>query len=93
MISPSSALPNWLRGTSTFLLMPMMSVNCSRRKSTPNRWDTSSRSSLLAPVKSVGKFSRLGRSTEPLGRCLPCAMMIGLRVGERLKETSGGARG
>ena len=37
MISPSSALANWLRGTSTFLLMPMMSVNCSRMKSTPKR--------------------------------------------------------
>ena len=36
MISPSSALANWLRGTSTFLLTPRMSVNWSRRKSTPN---------------------------------------------------------
>src|SRR6266446_3418 len=35
MMSPSSAFSNWLSGTSTFLLTPRMSVNCSRRKDTP----------------------------------------------------------
>ena len=70
MISPSSAFSNWLRGTSTFLLTPRMSVNCSRMKSTPKRWASSRRSSLLAPLRSVGKSSRLGRSAEPLDRCL-----------------------
>jgi len=35
VISPSSALSNWVDGTSTFLLIPVMSVNCRRRKSTP----------------------------------------------------------
>ncbi len=55
MISPSSAFSNWLRGTSTFLLMPRMSVNCSRRKSTPNRLVSASTSSFPAPLRSVGK--------------------------------------
>ena len=36
MISPSSAFSNWVRGTSTFLMMPRMSVNCRRRKRTPS---------------------------------------------------------
>jgi hypothetical protein len=35
MISPSSAFSNWLAGTSTFLLCPLMSVNWRRRKRTP----------------------------------------------------------
>src|SRR6267378_2388461 len=33
--SPSSAFSNWLSGTSTFLLTPRMSVNCSRKNDTP----------------------------------------------------------
>src|SRR4051812_15873120 len=61
VISPSSALSNWLRGTSTFLLTPRMSVNCSRRKSTPNRAASSLMSRWLAPPRSVGKLSRSGR--------------------------------
>src|SRR5712691_173527 len=36
MTSPSSAFSNWLSGTSTFLLMPRMSVNCRRRNDTPS---------------------------------------------------------
>jgi hypothetical protein len=35
MIWPSRAFSNWLRGISTFLMIPMMSVNCSRMKRTP----------------------------------------------------------
>ena len=35
MIWPSSAFSNWLRGISTFLMIPRMSVNCSRMKRTP----------------------------------------------------------
>ena len=62
MISPSSAFSNWLRGTSTFLLTPRMSVNCRRRKSTPKRSASSRMSPLRAPVRSVGNSSRLGRS-------------------------------
>jgi len=34
MMSPSSALSNWLSGTSTFLLTPRMSVNWSLREVT-----------------------------------------------------------
>src|SRR5256885_15456958 len=34
--SPSSAFSNWLSGTSTFLLIPRMSVNCRRRNDTPS---------------------------------------------------------
>src|SRR5882762_2868982 len=35
MMSPSSAFSNWLSGTSTFLLIPRISVNWSRRKLIP----------------------------------------------------------
>ena len=35
-ISPSSAFSNCERGTSTFLMIPRMSVNCRRRKRTPS---------------------------------------------------------
>ena len=74
MISPSSALGNWLRGTSTFLLIPRMSVNCSRRKSTPYVRVRSRMSSLPAPARSVGSPARPGRSVAPDVRALACAM-------------------
>ena len=55
MISPSRAFSNWLRGISTFLFTPRMSVNCSRRKSTPKRWASLRTSSFPAPLRSSGK--------------------------------------
>src|SRR5664280_367672 len=36
MICPSSAFSNWFVGTSTFLMMPSMSVNVRRRNRTPS---------------------------------------------------------
>ena len=91
MISPSSAFSNWLRGTSTFLLMPRMSVNCSRMKSTPNRRETLEQVLLARPgqiggeVVEAGPFGRAGR-----------ALLLGVRhdvlspaVVSRMKEISG----
>src|SRR5204863_5477619 len=81
-MSPSSAFANWLSGTSTFLLMPVMSVNCSRRKSTPNFLVSLSISSRAAPLVLI---------TSPRSDGFSAAgTVMGLRVG---KEASGEKRG
>src|SRR5687767_501714 len=61
MISPSSALANWLLGTSTFLLTPRMSVNWRRRKSTSKRRASASTSAWVADARSAGKSFSGGR--------------------------------
>src|SRR5690606_17552798 len=50
VMSPASAFSNWLRGTSTFLMIPVMSVNWRRRNRTSHLRSNSSRSSLVAPA-------------------------------------------
>ena len=54
MMSPSSALSNCERGTSTFLLMPRMSVNWRRRKRTFCCVTSSRMSRFVAPARPSG---------------------------------------
>ena len=75
MMSLARALANWLSGTSTFLLTPVMSVNCSRRKSTANRLVSLRMSSAPMPRASMVSPRRGGFSVE--------GTVIGLRVGTR----------
>ncbi len=52
-MSPASAFANWLRGISTFLITPRMSVNCSRRNFTPAAAASSRMSCAVAPLRFV----------------------------------------
>src|SRR5215831_18687941 len=61
MMSPSSAFSNWLAGTSTFLLMPRMSVNCSRKNATSRSLASVRMSALEAPVVFSGMTVGDGR--------------------------------
>src|SRR5690606_23852491 len=66
-MSPSSALANWLAGTSTLLMTPVMSVNWSRRTRTFSERSRSSSSSFvamrwLAPLWVVVGRGELGRA-------------------------------
>ena len=56
MILPSSASSNWRSGISTFLIVPRMSVNCSRRNFTFSR---SVRSRIWALVSFAGVLDML----------------------------------
>src|SRR6266571_2283523 len=58
MTSPSSAFSNWLSGTSTFLLMPRMSVNCRRKNDTPSFLARSRMSRLVGMAEEVGESRR-----------------------------------
>src|SRR5688500_3754181 len=62
MMSPASAFSNCDAGTSTFLLMPRMSVNCRRRKRT---WCclASARMSLAVAPLTSGRVERVCRGT------------------------------
>src|SRR3989442_11039970 len=67
MMSPSSALSNWLWGTSTFLLTPRMSVNWSRRNATSCFFKSSRMSRFVAPADLVAVVvmgSRRQRAVE-----------------------------
>ncbi len=57
MIWPSSAFSNWLEGTSTFLMMPSMSVNWSRMK-----WTSSFLQRVRIAVGVVGTVKPPGAS-------------------------------
>src|SRR5260370_5521478 len=65
MMSPSSAFSNWLSGTSTFLLTPRMSVNCSRRKDTPCFLARSRISRLVVMGMTTAEAARAARVLPP----------------------------
>src|SRR5574341_1053365 len=73
MMSPERALSNWLSGTSTFLLIPVMSVNCRRRKSPWNFLVSSSTSAFEAP--------RVLMTCPRTGVFSPAGAVMGLRDG------------
>src|SRR5436190_23977884 len=65
MTSPSSAFSNWLSGTSTFLLMPRMSVNCRRRNDTPSFLARSRMSRLVGMGIEAARTEKAARSSLP----------------------------
>src|SRR5258706_15528075 len=66
MMSPSSALSNWLSGTSTFLLTPRISVNWRRSEETSCFLAASRISRLVVMADRGGKEGGKGGEGDPL---------------------------
>src|SRR5262245_41115919 len=71
-ISPSRALLNWLRGISTFLMTPRISVNCSLRNRTFCASQTFRISDLPSPGPDASNFSTFPFSTLAMTSSVLC---------------------